>query len=86
MQSLHRHETQLVRVRGQGVFGRKGTLHKIEPVESIEAAVGAPTSERPIWETILEMAAEVPEDEAIKLPRDLAQNVDHYLYGAPRHP
>ena len=38
------------------------------------------------WEVILEMAAEVPEEEAAKLPPDLAHNVDHYLYGAPRRP
>lgn len=36
---------------------------------------------RPIWEEILEIADSIPEKEAKKLPRDLATNLDDYLYG-----
>jgi len=39
---------------------------------------------RPIWEVIAEIAREIPEEELSKLPTDLASNIDHYLYGAPR--
>lgn len=37
---------------------------------------------RPIWNVLAEMAAAVPGDQAAKLPADLAQNLDRYLYGA----
>jgi hypothetical protein len=31
-----------------------------------------------------ELAASIPEEEQARLPRDLASNLDHYLYGAPK--
>lgn len=31
-----------------------------------------------------EIAKDVPDSEWEKLPRDLAQNLDHYLYGTPK--
>lgn len=39
---------------------------------------------RPIWERIAEIAADVPPEEWEKLPTDLAENHDHYLYGTPK--
>ena len=39
---------------------------------------------RPIWETVLEMAARHPEEELAKIPHDAALNHDYYLYGAPK--
>jgi antitoxin component of MazEF toxin-antitoxin module len=41
-------------------------------------------SVRPIWETALELAAAIPDDELDKVPADGSINVKHYLYGAPR--
>jgi putative addiction module CopG family antidote len=41
-------------------------------------------NERPIWETIVEIGRQVPEVEWAKIPTDFSQNVDHYLYGAPK--
>lgn len=38
---------------------------------------------RPIWEKIVEISNRVPEEEWAKLPVDGAENLDHYLYGAP---
>jgi len=40
----------------------------------------------PIWEEILEMTADVPDAEWDKLPTDLAEQHDHYLYGTPKRP
>ncbi|MEY2979363.1 MAG: hypothetical protein RLZZ435_3502, partial [Cyanobacteriota bacterium] len=34
--------------------------------------------------TLAEIHAEVPWSEWEKLPEDMAKNVDHYLYGAPK--
>jgi hypothetical protein len=38
----------------------------------------------PLWERIAAISARVPMEEWEKLPRDLAKNFDHYLYGAPK--
>ncbi len=44
------------------------------------------TAEIPIWEDILELTADVPEEEWDKLPADLAEQHDHYIYGTPKRP
>ena len=36
---------------------------------------------RPISDVLAEIAAEVPEEEWDKLPPDLTENLDDYLYG-----
>lgn len=38
----------------------------------------------PIWEVIAALGRSVPPEELERLPTDLARNVDHYLYGAPK--
>lgn len=43
-----------------------------------------PESRRPIWEVLIELGATVPDSEWAKVPTDLAKNLDHYLYGAPK--
>jgi hypothetical protein len=43
---------------------------------------GAPT--RPIEEILKELAAEIPQEEWERLPADLTDNLDHYLYGTPK--
>ena len=40
-------------------------------------------SARPIEDLLEEMAGEVPQEEWDKLPYDLNDNLDHYLYGVP---
>jgi hypothetical protein len=39
---------------------------------------------RPLWEQIVEIGAIVPTTEWAKLPRDLARNFEHYMYGSPK--
>ena len=39
---------------------------------------------RPIEEILAELAAEVPPEEWARLPADLTDNMDHYLYGTPK--
>ena len=41
-------------------------------------------SARPIEEVLNELAKEVPQDEWDRLPSDLNENLDHYLYGVPK--
>jgi Arc/MetJ-type ribon-helix-helix transcriptional regulator len=41
---------------------------------------------KPVWERILERTAAIPDEEWDKLPTDLAEQHDHYLYGTPKRP
>ena len=41
---------------------------------------------KPVWERILERTAAIPDQEWDKLPTDLAEQHDHYLYGTPKRP
>jgi hypothetical protein len=43
-----------------------------------------PADEKPIWEEILELTVDVPDEEWDKLPPDLAEEHDHYIYGIPK--
>ncbi len=38
----------------------------------------------PIWETLSEIGSLAPSEAWSDVPEDLAANLDHYLYGAPR--
>lgn len=38
----------------------------------------------PLWEQIVEIGSQVPESEWASLPRDLARNFEHYMYGASK--
>jgi len=40
--------------------------------------------EKPLWKRLMEIGAQVPDEEWAKLPRDLARNFEHYMYGAPK--
>jgi len=39
---------------------------------------------RPIWDVLLDIANSIPEEELDKLPRDLAENFEEYMYGNKR--
>ena len=39
---------------------------------------------KPLWEQIIEIGEQIPESEWAKLPRDLARNFEHYMYGASK--
>lgn len=53
------------------------------PAEKAPASSAQPPT-RPIWEVAMELGAAVPESDWAKVPRDLAKNLDHYLYGTPK--
>ncbi len=62
-----------------------------ESTQQLEAAVPTATLEdtgydptaRPIWERIVEIGAQVPDEEWAQVPSDLSKNLKHYLYGGP---
>jgi hypothetical protein len=50
------------------------------------ASQAAAPAQKPVWERILERSAAIPAEELDKLPTDLAEQHDHYLYGTPKRP
>jgi len=89
--ALKEHKAVRVRVKGWGEFAPNGKLLKITQVEelSIQPVIEVPSgplgrAARPIEEIIQELAAEVPQAEWDRIPRDLTDNLDHYLYGTPK--
>jgi Arc/MetJ-type ribon-helix-helix transcriptional regulator len=46
----------------------------------------APEAHKPIWEVVEELRKNVPPEEFSKLPRDGAEQLDHYIYGSPKRP
>jgi Arc/MetJ-type ribon-helix-helix transcriptional regulator len=54
-----------------------------QPPQGAEEAAPA---RKPIWERILERTAAIPDEEWDKVPTDLAEQHDHYLYGTPKRP
>ena len=86
--ALKKHKLIRVRVKGRGEVAPNGELLEITQIEELsllpagEGVVANP--ERPIEEIIRELAAEVPQEEWDRLPRDLTDNLDHYIYGTPK--
>ena len=63
---------------------------KQEQAQAAEQAAAneepTPGPRKPIWERILERSAAIPDEEWDKLPTDLAEQHDHYIYGTPKRP
>lgn len=49
-----------------------------------QAASAAPRVERPIWERIDDLLADVPPEEIAALPVDGSEQHDHYITGSPK--
>ena len=49
-----------------------------------DSVPAAPRDDRPIWEVIAEIMADVPPQVLPRLPRDGASRHDHYIYGWPK--
>jgi Arc/MetJ-type ribon-helix-helix transcriptional regulator len=52
---------------------------------SANQADAAPTH-KPIWEVVDDLRKNIPPEEFAKLPKDGAEQLDHYLYGSPKRP
>ena len=86
--ALKEHRTRRLQVKGKGEFSPQGKPLRItQVVEWRFQPVGElqydPTA-RPIEDVLMELAGEVPEEDWKKLPKDLSNNLDHYLYGTPK--
>jgi hypothetical protein len=87
--ALRDHRTRKVRVRGRAEFSPQGKPLRLTEIESWELVVadGASVddSARPIEDILTELASGVPSADWKRLPKDLSTNLDHYLYGTPKH-
>ena len=62
-------------------------LEFVETLEQRASSVNGESVAREgngIWEEIEQLSKQVPSEEWAKLPTDLSENIDHYLYGAPK--
>jgi hypothetical protein len=49
-----------------------------------QAVVVEETERPPLWERIVALGESLPADVRARLPRDLAAEHDHYIYGVPK--
>jgi len=86
--ALRGHKTRRLRVKGSGETSADGKVVRVTRVEELHLLpIGAPSydTNAPCIEDVLAaLAAQVPREEWDKLPEDLSDNLDHYLYGLPK--
>ena len=85
--ALKEHKTARLSVKGLGEFSPNGKLHRVLQVDELRLTTAVRVydkSVRPIEDLLNELAKEVPQEEWDKLPSDLNDNLDHYLYGVPK--
>lgn len=86
--ALRDHRTVRLQVAGRGEFSPQGKLLRITRADELRLRpVGEVTynvTARPIEDVLSELAREVPEEEWRKLPSDLTDNLDYYIYGTPK--
>lgn len=86
--ALKDHRSVGLEVRGRGEFSPSGRLLRIGHVERLRVVpIGERTfdpSARSIEDEIAELVAGVSLEAWNDLPDDLSENLDHYLYGAPK--
>ena len=85
--ALKEHKTARMSVKGSGEFSAQGKLLRVLIVDELKLTTDGETydqSARPIEELLSELAKEIPQEEWDRLPDDLNDNLDHYLYGIPK--
>ncbi len=86
--ALRDHKILRLQVKGRGEFTPQGKLLRVTEVHELRLQpvgdIPYDTSARPIEEVLAELAHEVPEEEWSRVPADLAENIDHYVYGTPK--
>jgi len=85
--ALKEHKTARMYVRGSGEYSPQGKLLRVLQVDELRLTTSEThydKSARPIEDLLEELAMEIPQEEWDKLPSDLNDNLDHYLYGVPK--
>ncbi len=88
LSALQDHRSAKVRLIGQGIYSKSGSLQKIESLTEIlllpNGEVNTEKHPKPIWQIFEEKIKEIPEEEFDHVPADAAAEHDHYLYGTPK--
>lgn len=83
--ALKDHKIAQLKVRGRGKFTAQGTLQRIIDVNGLDLVRNEdPAFDMtaiPIEDILANLTREVPDEEWNRLPRDLTDKLDHYLYG-----
>jgi len=86
--ALKDHRAIRVRVRGRASVSPQGKPLRFTEVEALtvlrDEEPALDTGAPPIEEVLARIGAQVPPEEWRKLPPDLTDQLDHYLYGTPR--
>lgn len=86
--ALRNHQTLRLQVIGRGEFSPQGKPLRVTQVEKLllqpVGDVPFDTTAAPIEEALVELANKVPQKEWDRLPDDLTDNLDHYIYGTPK--
>ena len=90
MALLH-HAYELIRISGLGDFGPDGKLKRVLRVDTHKpewirqpSPLPFDTTNLTISQVFIEAGKLIPEEEWAKFPPDFAENMDHYMYGAPK--
>lgn len=85
--ALRDHRTLRLQIIGRGEFSSQGKLSRIKQVEKLRLhPVGEvhDTTARPIEDILTDLAREIPEEDWKRLPSDLTDNLDYYIYRTPK--
>ena len=86
--ALRDHKILRLQVKGRGEFTPQGKLLRVTEVHELRLQpvgdIPYDTTARPIEEVLTDLAREIPQEEWERLPADLAENIDHYVYGTPK--
>ncbi len=86
--ALKGHRSLRIRVRGVAAVSPQGRPARFTSIDEIqllsEVSEEIDPTVPPIEDVLSDLASRVPEGEWRKLPADLTDNLDHYLYGTPK--
>jgi hypothetical protein len=85
LEALRNHKTARLRIQGVGEFSMSDrTLRRIARADGVAVVTGEEAAfvegVKPIWATVREIGATVPEDVWKPVPTDLATRLHEYLY------
>jgi hypothetical protein len=75
-------------LRGGHALGSSNEVAKENPYMSVSMTLQELTQRKrknqPVWEMILEIMKDLPEEDIEGLPSDGSDQHDHYIYGTPK--
>ena len=71
------------KAQAQGVSAEQYAQHVLDR-DLEDSLPAAARDDRPIWEVIADIMADVPPEVLAQLPKDGASQHDHYIYGWPK--